>query len=158
MENFVWPMPSVIRGWTMIWNRRLTAQIDHRQAQPWLLWWLDCRWYYSFAAFWIWRNYAVVFLYWFKWKVGDLCLAVYSEDGRLYDAVITSVSPNRGTCMVKYRGYGNEEEQMLKDLVPSTNGNRNANISEAESDLPSEVCSVNCLWLWDFIIIIRAFL
>lgn len=56
--------------------------------------------------------------------------------------------------MVKYRGYGNEEEQKMKDLVPSANGNLTTNISEAESDLPSEVCSIDCICLWDFIIIV----
>lgn len=81
-----------------------------------------------------------------NWKVGDLCRAVYSEDGLMYDAVVTSVSPNRGTCTVKYRGYGNEEEQKMKDLMPLANGNLTTNISEAESDLPSEVEGMDAKW------------
>ncbi|KAF4804315.1 survival motor neuron protein-like protein [Turdus rufiventris] len=54
----------------------------------------------------------------FKWKVGDSCSAVWSEDGNLYLATITSINQKRGTCVVTYTGYGNQEEQNLSDLLP----------------------------------------
>ncbi|NWR78411.1 SMN protein, partial [Centropus unirufus] len=57
----------------------------------------------------------------FPWKVGDSCNAVWSEDGNMYLATITSINPKRGTCVVTYMGYGNQEEQHLSDLLPPGN-------------------------------------
>ncbi|XP_049650532.1 survival motor neuron protein isoform X1 [Accipiter gentilis] len=53
-----------------------------------------------------------------QWKVGDGCSAVWSEDGNVYPATIASVNQKRGTCVVTYMGYGNQEEQNLSDLLP----------------------------------------
>ncbi|NWU17789.1 SMN protein, partial [Cephalopterus ornatus] len=53
-----------------------------------------------------------------QWKVGDSCSAVWSEDGNLYLATIASINQKRGTCVVTYTGYGNQEEQNLSDLLP----------------------------------------
>ncbi|XP_075448125.1 survival of motor neuron protein-like [Ascaphus truei] len=62
-----------------------------------------------------------------KWRVGELCNAVWSEDGSVYPATISAIDTKRGTCMVIYTGYGNTEQQGLSDLLlPDT--------SEAESD------------------------
>ncbi|NWV63950.1 SMN protein, partial [Malurus elegans] len=55
-----------------------------------------------------------------QWKVGDSCNAVWSEDGNLYLATIASINQKRGTCIVTYTGYGNQEEQNLSDLLPPT--------------------------------------
>lgn len=55
-----------------------------------------------------------------QWKVGDSCNAVWSEDGNLYLATIASINQKRGTCVVTYTGYGNQEEQNLSDLLPPT--------------------------------------
>ncbi|XP_071436437.1 survival of motor neuron protein-like isoform X2 [Pithys albifrons albifrons] len=54
-----------------------------------------------------------------QWKVGDSCNAVWSEDGNLYPATIASINQKRGTCVVTYTGYGNQEEQNLSDLLPA---------------------------------------
>ncbi|XP_072039245.1 uncharacterized protein [Amphiura filiformis] len=54
-----------------------------------------------------------------KWKVGDHCQAVFSEDGQLYDAVIKSINYKSATCWVTYAGYGNEEEHHIADLLES---------------------------------------
>lgn len=54
-----------------------------------------------------------------KWKAGDQCRAVFSEDGLVYDAEILSVDQQAGTCVVRYRGYGNEEEHILDNLKPA---------------------------------------
>ncbi|KAI8478711.1 SMN protein Smn1 [Branchiostoma belcheri] len=51
-----------------------------------------------------------------KWKPGDQCIAMYSEDQLWYPAEILSINPQRRTCLVRYTDYGNEEEQNLKDL------------------------------------------
>ncbi|NWH74937.1 SMN protein, partial [Piaya cayana] len=53
-----------------------------------------------------------------QWKVGDSCNAVWSEDGNVYLATITSISQKMGTCIVTYTGYGNQEKQNLSDLLP----------------------------------------
>ncbi|XP_041042239.1 survival motor neuron protein 1 [Carcharodon carcharias] len=66
-----------------------------------------------------------------KWRVGDTCNAVWSEDGNVYSATIQSVNEKQGTCVVMYIGYGNEEEQNLTELVP-------ADSSEAENENPKQ--------------------
>ncbi|KAL3865842.1 hypothetical protein ACJMK2_043191 [Sinanodonta woodiana] len=53
-----------------------------------------------------------------KWNVGDLCRAVYSEDGTVYEAEIISINEATNTCMVRYLGYDNEEEQAFSELLP----------------------------------------
>ncbi|XP_062602897.1 survival motor neuron protein 1-like [Saccostrea cucullata] len=58
-----------------------------------------------------------------QWKPGDQCRAIFSEDGLVYDAEILSVDQSAGTCIVRYRGYGNEEEQIL-DKLRSAPGRR----------------------------------
>ncbi|MFT7813644.1 survival motor neuron protein 1-like isoform X1 [Arapaima gigas] len=52
-----------------------------------------------------------------QWDVGDACLAYWSEDGNLYSATISSIDHEKGTCVVVYTDYGNEEEQNLADLL-----------------------------------------
>ncbi|KAM6230432.1 survival motor neuron protein [Porphyrio hochstetteri] len=55
-----------------------------------------------------------------QWKLGDGCNAVWSGDGNIYLATIVSINQKRGTCVVTYAGYGNQEEQYLSDLLPLT--------------------------------------
>ena len=45
-----------------------------------------------------------------KWRVGERCLALYSEDGVEYPAVVRAVKEWKETCVVEFDGYGNEEE------------------------------------------------
>ncbi|NP_001187802.1 survival motor neuron protein 1 [Ictalurus punctatus] len=52
-----------------------------------------------------------------EWNVGDACYAYWSADGNLYAATISSVDLEKGTCVVYYNDYGNEEEQNLSDLL-----------------------------------------
>jgi len=42
---------------------------------------------------------------------------VYSEDELIYDAVIISLDASSNTCVVRFCGYGNKEEQNLDDLL-----------------------------------------
>lgn len=65
-----------------------------------------------------------------EWRVGDSCCAVWSEDGQVYPASIASIDQERGTCVVVYTEYGNEEEQELADLL--------SDYSEAESKVPGK--------------------
>ncbi|NXI55233.1 SMN protein, partial [Chloroceryle aenea] len=53
-----------------------------------------------------------------QWKAGDSCYAVWSEDGNMYEATVVSVNRKRGSCVVSYTGYGNQEEQTLSNLLP----------------------------------------
>ncbi|XP_028314101.1 survival motor neuron protein 1 [Gouania willdenowi] len=62
-----------------------------------------------------------------EWQVGDSCSAYWTEDGQLYPAVISSLDEKKGTCVVVFTGYGNEEEQNLEDLL--------SEISESEEKL-----------------------
>ncbi|GFO36887.1 survival motor neuron protein, partial [Plakobranchus ocellatus] len=55
-----------------------------------------------------------------KWSAGDLCQAIYTEDGEIYEAKILSIDEHHQTCVVQYTDYGNEEEQELADLMPLT--------------------------------------
>jgi survival motor neuron protein len=49
-----------------------------------------------------------------QWKVGDLCLCPYSEDGLLYKATILHIDSS--SCTVSFDEYGNEESHPLTDL------------------------------------------
>ncbi|XP_017689292.1 PREDICTED: survival of motor neuron protein-like isoform X5 [Lepidothrix coronata] len=74
-----------------------------------------------------------------QWKVGDSCSAVWSEDGNLYLATIASINQKRGTCVVTYTGYGNQEEQNLSDLLPPASDetvNGTGNSGENENETP----------------------
>ncbi|XP_014232335.1 survival motor neuron protein [Trichogramma pretiosum] len=54
-----------------------------------------------------------------KWVVGSPCRAIYSEDGEYYEAVITKIFENTGTCTVKFIGYNNKETVELCALIES---------------------------------------
>ncbi|XP_029915764.1 survival motor neuron protein 1 [Myripristis murdjan] len=71
-----------------------------------------------------------------EWQVGDSCCAYWSEDGQLYAATISSIDKKRGTCIVLYTDYGNEEEQNLQDLLCETSDveeETNFKVNEAET-------------------------
>lgn len=50
------------------------------------------------------------------WKIGDLCLCPYSEDGLLYKATVIGILSSNSTCTVCFDDYGNEEVHPLTDL------------------------------------------
>lgn len=39
-----------------------------------------------------------------KWSVGAPCRAVYSEDGEVYEAIVSEIYENSGTCLVEFVG------------------------------------------------------
>ncbi|XP_015221302.2 survival motor neuron protein 1-like isoform X2 [Lepisosteus oculatus] len=51
-----------------------------------------------------------------QWQVGSRCRAVWSGDGLVYPAVLRSVAGGRG--LLRFEGYGNEEEVDLDALLP----------------------------------------
>ncbi|CAF4822913.1 unnamed protein product [Rotaria sp. Silwood2] len=51
-----------------------------------------------------------------QWKIGDLCLCPYSEDGLLYKATIIDISLSSLTCSVSFDDYGNEELSTILTL------------------------------------------
>uniref|UniRef100_A0A1A7YYS8 Survival of motor neuron-related-splicing factor 30 n=1 Tax=Iconisemion striatum TaxID=60296 RepID=A0A1A7YYS8_9TELE len=50
------------------------------------------------------------------WKVGDRCLALWSQDGQVYEAEIEEVDRENGTAAVTFSGYGNAEVIPLHNL------------------------------------------
>ncbi|KAM7416531.1 hypothetical protein PAMA_018538 [Pampus argenteus] len=71
-----------------------------------------------------------------EWEVGDDCSAYWSEDGQLYAATISSIDKMKGTCIVVFTGYGNEEEQNLEDLlseISEGDEETNTKVNEVES-------------------------
>lgn len=71
-----------------------------------------------------------------EWQVGDSCSAYWSEDGQLYTATISSINEKRGTCIVVFTDYGNEEEQNLEELlseISEVDDESNTKVHEAES-------------------------
>ncbi|OBS70309.1 hypothetical protein A6R68_01155 [Neotoma lepida] len=75
-----------------------------------------------------------------QWKVGDRCSAVWSVDGCIYPATITSIDFKKETCVVVYTGYGNREEQNLSDLLSPTC--EVANNAEQSTQEQVQRCSV----------------
>lgn len=74
-----------------------------------------------------------------EWQVGDSCSAYWSEDGQLYPATISSMDEKRGTCIVVFTGYGNEEEQNLEDLISEGDeGEEETNIKVKEAESSTE--------------------
>ncbi|TRY89095.1 hypothetical protein DNTS_004567 [Danionella cerebrum] len=83
-----------------------------------------------------------------EWQVGDHCLAFWSEDGNLYAASISSINQEKGTCVVLFTEYGNEEEQSLCDLLTEASDMdedalKMPNVKEAESSTEENEQSFN---------------
>jgi len=51
------------------------------------------------------------------WRVGDSCEAVFSEDGEYYKAKVILVKEWRSAAVVRFSGYGNEEEVKMDNMV-----------------------------------------
>ncbi|XP_061824113.1 survival of motor neuron-related-splicing factor 30 [Nerophis lumbriciformis] len=56
------------------------------------------------------------------WKVGDKCLAVWSQDGQVYDAEIEEVDHDNSTAAVTFISYGNAEVIPLQNLKSREDG------------------------------------
>ncbi|CAC5420280.1 SMN [Mytilus coruscus] len=67
------------------------------------------------------------------WKVGDQCRAVFTEDDLTYDAEIVDIDEEAETCIIRYRGYGNEEEKEFTELLQPTRKQKQRHKSESDS-------------------------
>jgi survival motor neuron protein len=52
-----------------------------------------------------------------KWKIGDKCIGIYSEDNISYPAVIIDINNDEQTCRIRYDFYENEEDKALDELL-----------------------------------------
>lgn len=68
-----------------------------------------------------------------EFKVGDLCIAIFSEDGLAYPAKIIKII-DKEKCVVQYLHYLNEEEQSISELYE---------YSEEETDKKTTTTSVD---------------
>ncbi|CAG9579818.1 unnamed protein product [Danaus chrysippus] len=55
----------------------------------------------------------------YKWSVGEPCVALYFLDNRFYRGKILSVNNEESTCLVHYIDYGNEEVCAFENLRKS---------------------------------------
>uniref|UniRef100_A0A8D2EPX8 Survival of motor neuron-related-splicing factor 30 n=1 Tax=Theropithecus gelada TaxID=9565 RepID=A0A8D2EPX8_THEGE len=61
-----------------------------------------------------------------SWKVGDKCMAIWSEDGQCYEAETEEIDEENGTAAITFAGYGNAE------VTPPLNLNGNKPMSKKE--------------------------
>ncbi|MEJ1274880.1 survival motor neuron domain containing 1 [Cricetulus griseus] len=59
-----------------------------------------------------------------SWKVGDKCMAIWSEDGQCYEAEIEEIDEDNGTAAITFAGYGNAEVTPLLNLKPVEEGRK----------------------------------
>lgn len=59
-----------------------------------------------------------------SWKVGDKCMAVWSEDGQCYEAEIEEIDEENGTAAITFAVYGNAEVTPLLNLKPVEEGRK----------------------------------
>jgi len=69
------------------------------------------------------------------WKVGDLCMTIFSEDGLLYKAEIVSIVKETKKCVIRYLYYLNEEEKALDELF-ELNDKKTVEEETAQSSMP----------------------
>lgn len=51
-----------------------------------------------------------------RWKTGDKCQAVWSQDGNYYDATVDRISDDLTTCTVTFSAFGNSEIVKITSL------------------------------------------
>ncbi|KAM4591635.1 survival of motor neuron-related-splicing factor 30 [Odontesthes bonariensis] len=59
-----------------------------------------------------------------SWKVGDRCMAVWNQDGQVYEAEIEEIDRENGTAAVTFSEYGNAEVIPLQNLKVAEEGKR----------------------------------
>ncbi|XP_061601362.1 survival of motor neuron-related-splicing factor 30 [Cololabis saira] len=58
-----------------------------------------------------------------SWKVGDRCMAVWSQDGQVYEAEIEEIDRENDTAAITFSEYGNAEVLPLQNLKAAEEGN-----------------------------------
>lgn len=56
------------------------------------------------------------------WRVGDSCMAVWNQDGQVYEAEIEEIDRENGTAAITFSGYGNAEVVPLQALKAAEEG------------------------------------
>ena len=79
-----------------------------------------------------------------EWKVGDFCLAMWNEDGVIYESKITEIvaePEGESYVIVEFLGYGNSGSVWLQDLKPSNGDDaRKVQIAQSEQEeIPEKV-------------------
>jgi len=75
------------------------------------------------------------------WKIGDRCRAVYKEDGEEYEGSLVSVDALKGSSVVRFCGYNNEETIPIKQLMESCGQAAiDLQVEEAEYEGDEEDC------------------
>lgn len=59
-----------------------------------------------------------------SWKVGDRCMAIWSQDSQLYEAEIEEIDGENGTAAITFSNWGNAEVVTLLSLKPAEDGKR----------------------------------
>ncbi|MEQ2291615.1 Survival of motor neuron--splicing factor 30 [Ameca splendens] len=59
-----------------------------------------------------------------SWKVGDRCMAVWSQDSQVYEAEIEEIDRENGTAAITFIEYGNAEVIPLQNLKAVEEGKR----------------------------------
>ncbi|KAM7340362.1 hypothetical protein ACRRTK_000977 [Alexandromys fortis] len=59
-----------------------------------------------------------------SWRVGDKCMAIWSEGGQCYQAEIEEIDEENGTAAITFAGYGNAEVTPLLNLKPVEEGRK----------------------------------
>jgi len=73
------------------------------------------------------------------WKVGDMCRAIYSEDGVEYEGSVVFCNKANRSVTVRFFGYNNEEEVKERDLMDSLGKEEiEAQVKQAEIDMEEE--------------------
>ncbi|TRZ00719.1 hypothetical protein DNTS_007160 [Danionella cerebrum] len=59
-----------------------------------------------------------------NWRVGDHCMAIWNQDGQLYDAEIEEIDSENGTAAITFTLYGNAEVMPLHALKKAEEARR----------------------------------
>merc|ERR1719204_1640361 len=73
-----------------------------------------------------------------EWKVGERCLAKWSEDGVWYNVEIKECLPRR-RYLVRFTDYGNYDYVNEKEMVHSTSDIQDGD--EVDENIPLAACS-----------------
>jgi len=77
-----------------------------------------------------------------QWKVGDHCLAAWSNNHMLYKASVMEVDEWRKVCKVKYDEYDGIEECPWVALCPLSSGRRLSTDDRRQRTTQKHVCII----------------
>jgi len=76
-----------------------------------------------------------------EWRLGDPCLALYYQDGEMYNAVIQEVSLDKSECVVYYEDYEEEGNHVVKTkhLYPTHLWPTDQQLEKMRSSIPNKI-------------------